>query len=71
MTDLEKLCHALNKAHDAFIAAENDMIRTKQEAAEAFQAFYAAKSALENAKDDVLRAVGEDVDNDHYRRGVE
>lgn len=71
MTEFEKLCHALNVAHTNAFGANAALKRLEAALLDARKASILADSVLENAKDDVLRAVGEPVDHDHYTRGIE
>lgn len=75
---LEVLCRALNTAHSDFVIANAECVRIKIKMAElqaesqTAQVFRNMKEdILEEAKTNVLRAVGEPVDDDGYYRGIE
>jgi hypothetical protein len=77
-TPLDILCHALNIAHREFVVANNECVRVQEAMAKlqaeliTAQVFRDRKeNALEEAKTNVLRAVGEPVDDDSYFRGLE
>jgi hypothetical protein len=77
-TPLEILCRALNEAHAEFKIAATECNRIQLQVAKleaglaTAQVFRDRKeNTLEEAKTNVLRAVGEPVDDDNYFRGIE
>lgn len=68
---MDSLFQALKKAHGEFEAARAEVSRLDGALFHARKALNISSSELETAKDNLLRAVGEDVDSEDYVRGIQ